>query len=458
MLGEWMMDPIKIPWFRHPGSSWSLVYLVRGGSRPNLTEGSLSASMGFDAIGQHTGAGHNHNIVMPFDGESLGSEGPGFNLLLVPIPIQASHRFPAPLRYMSARGVCRLVANDESGKSEFRGIPNPSVRGFGRRSMRREKVTFDTSELPLLLPIGASDPTGKGSSEGRRQAAAEVVEGATLRVKHGRAPSLLPIKMCNFRSEGKGTSEKDRRKSEVERCISNLINKRITDYQYKHIPLCNIGMRVNRRKRKKYTMHTQSFKSYRIGRRGPTVQSSTSMYSINRARCEWKSRDICPHKSKRMVGEWMMDPIKIPWFRHPGSSWSLVYLVRGGFNAIGEHTGAGHNRNIVMPFGGESPGSEGPEFLDIFGIFWSFGLWMELWILWEFLDVWEAFWKQNFGSLPASPPFRGKLRENWASRHVREKRARCRTGFPSHHAWKKRAWAVIRCSTNTENEVLPASP
>ncbi|KAL0916177.1 hypothetical protein M5K25_013668 [Dendrobium thyrsiflorum] len=32
-----------------------------------------------------------------------------------------------------------------------------------------------------------------------------------------------------------------------------------------------------------------------------------------------------------------------------------------GFNAIGEHTGAGHNRNIVMPFGGESLGSEGPD-------------------------------------------------------------------------------------------------
>ncbi|KAL0927484.1 hypothetical protein M5K25_001656 [Dendrobium thyrsiflorum] len=32
-----------------------------------------------------------------------------------------------------------------------------------------------------------------------------------------------------------------------------------------------------------------------------------------------------------------------------------------GFNAIGEHMGAGHNRNIVMLFGGESPGSEGPK-------------------------------------------------------------------------------------------------
>ncbi|KAL0918102.1 hypothetical protein M5K25_010093 [Dendrobium thyrsiflorum] len=41
-----MMNPIKIPWFCHPGPSWSLVYLVRGGSQPNLTEGSLSAAMG----------------------------------------------------------------------------------------------------------------------------------------------------------------------------------------------------------------------------------------------------------------------------------------------------------------------------------------------------------------------------------------------------------------------------
>ncbi|KAL0924156.1 hypothetical protein M5K25_004965 [Dendrobium thyrsiflorum] len=45
MVGGVMMNPIKIPRFRHPGPSWSMVYLVRGGSRPNLTEGSLSAAM-----------------------------------------------------------------------------------------------------------------------------------------------------------------------------------------------------------------------------------------------------------------------------------------------------------------------------------------------------------------------------------------------------------------------------
>ncbi|KAL0919278.1 hypothetical protein M5K25_011364 [Dendrobium thyrsiflorum] len=44
--------------------------------------------------------------------------------------------------------------------------------------------------------------------------------------------------------------------------------------------------------------------------------------------------------------------------------WMLGNLkLEKGFDAIGEHTGAGHNRNIVMPFGGKSPSSEGPEFL-----------------------------------------------------------------------------------------------
>ncbi|KAL0910668.1 hypothetical protein M5K25_018744 [Dendrobium thyrsiflorum] len=75
MVGEWMMDSIKIPWFRHPGPSRSLVYLVRGGSRPNLTEGSLSAAMGLDAIGEHTGVGHNRCIVVPFGGRTTRFRG-----------------------------------------------------------------------------------------------------------------------------------------------------------------------------------------------------------------------------------------------------------------------------------------------------------------------------------------------------------------------------------------------
>ncbi|KAL0922033.1 hypothetical protein M5K25_005992 [Dendrobium thyrsiflorum] len=104
MVGGMMISPIKIPWFRHPGPSWSLVYLVRGGSRPNLTEGSLSAAMGcvvqrylvdwggfcalsiisyqfitqiFKAIGELTSSGHDRNLVVPFGGEPPGSEGPG---------------------------------------------------------------------------------------------------------------------------------------------------------------------------------------------------------------------------------------------------------------------------------------------------------------------------------------------------------------------------------------------
>ncbi|KAL0921915.1 hypothetical protein M5K25_005863 [Dendrobium thyrsiflorum] len=45
MVGEVKMNLIQIPWFLHPGISWSMVYLVRGVSRPNLTEGSLSAAI-----------------------------------------------------------------------------------------------------------------------------------------------------------------------------------------------------------------------------------------------------------------------------------------------------------------------------------------------------------------------------------------------------------------------------
>ncbi|KAL0917946.1 hypothetical protein M5K25_013055 [Dendrobium thyrsiflorum] len=100
MKGEWMIDPIKIPWFRRPGSSWSLVYLVRGGSRPNLTERSLSGAMSsfvqgylidlrgrFDVVGELTGSGHNRNVVASFGGKPPDSEGPGHNRLPAIIPV-----------------------------------------------------------------------------------------------------------------------------------------------------------------------------------------------------------------------------------------------------------------------------------------------------------------------------------------------------------------------------------
>ncbi|KAL0918947.1 hypothetical protein M5K25_010997 [Dendrobium thyrsiflorum] len=91
--GEWMMDPIKIRWFRRPGPSWSLVYLVRGGSRPNLIEGSLSAAMGFDTVGELTGSGHDRNLVVPFGGEPPGSEGPGWSPRRRRRSSSTSHRF-----------------------------------------------------------------------------------------------------------------------------------------------------------------------------------------------------------------------------------------------------------------------------------------------------------------------------------------------------------------------------
>ncbi|KAL0910153.1 hypothetical protein M5K25_021097 [Dendrobium thyrsiflorum] len=128
MVGEWMMDPIKIPWFRHLGSSWSLVYLVRGDSRPNLTEGSLSAAMGFDAIGEHMDAGHSHNIMMSFGGESPGSEGPGRNFDSLPASPPFRGKTKKPVFPSSPRGRFRRRSEHE--------VQLDRVRGAGSKRQR----------------------------------------------------------------------------------------------------------------------------------------------------------------------------------------------------------------------------------------------------------------------------------------------------------------------------------
>ncbi|KAL0928751.1 hypothetical protein M5K25_000672 [Dendrobium thyrsiflorum] len=74
-----------------------------------------------------------------------------------------------------------------------------------------------------------------------------------------------------------------------------------------------------------------------------------------------------------------------------------------GFDAIGEHTGAGHNHNLVVPFGGESPGSEGPSHNRL-----SCG----------------AIWRQN-----------RRLEDTY---HVLTGKRKRRTGFPSHRAGEER--------------------
>ncbi|KAL0907241.1 hypothetical protein M5K25_025798 [Dendrobium thyrsiflorum] len=90
MVGDAMMSPIKIPWFHSLGPLWSLVYLVRGGSRPNQTKGSLSAAMGcvvqgylvnLGVIGELTGSSHDRNLVVSFGYKPPGSESPGHNRL-----------------------------------------------------------------------------------------------------------------------------------------------------------------------------------------------------------------------------------------------------------------------------------------------------------------------------------------------------------------------------------------
>ncbi|KAL0907276.1 hypothetical protein M5K25_021676 [Dendrobium thyrsiflorum] len=74
-------------------SSCSLIYLVRGGSRPNLTEGSLSATMGcfvqgyhvdmgFNIVGEHTSFDHDHNLMVSFSSKITRSEVPVITVYL----------------------------------------------------------------------------------------------------------------------------------------------------------------------------------------------------------------------------------------------------------------------------------------------------------------------------------------------------------------------------------------
>ncbi|KAL0917914.1 hypothetical protein M5K25_013022 [Dendrobium thyrsiflorum] len=82
------------------------------------------------------------------------------------------------------------------------------------------------------------------------------------------------------------------------------------------------------------------------------------------------------------------------------------YLVDRGFDAIGEHTGDDHDRNIMVPFCGKPSGSEGPgrdrlptvpfDGKTIGPLFCS--------SLLQFTE--------NFGSLPASPPLGGNFRSH----------------------------------------------
>ncbi|KAL0918805.1 hypothetical protein M5K25_010841 [Dendrobium thyrsiflorum] len=53
-----------------------LPFLIQREFTENFGNLPVSPPLGFDAIGEHTGAGHNHNLVIPFDCESPGSEGP----------------------------------------------------------------------------------------------------------------------------------------------------------------------------------------------------------------------------------------------------------------------------------------------------------------------------------------------------------------------------------------------
>ncbi|KAL0912920.1 hypothetical protein M5K25_016341 [Dendrobium thyrsiflorum] len=170
MVGGVMMSPIKIPWFRRPGPSWSLVYLVRGGSRPNLTEGSLSAAMGcfvqgylvdlgFDVIGEHTGDDHDRNIMVPFGGKPPGSEGPGRNRLpTVPFGGKTIGVVPFERRNHRLEDTCHTPFSHSPGG--ILGLVEESVRSslimssssFFVVGLNKESI-ISTSELLSLVQL-----------------------------------------------------------------------------------------------------------------------------------------------------------------------------------------------------------------------------------------------------------------------------------------------------------------
>ncbi|KAL0911994.1 hypothetical protein M5K25_017933 [Dendrobium thyrsiflorum] len=166
MVGEWMMDPIKIPWFRRPGSSWSLVYLVRGGSRPNLTEGSLSAAVGCFVQGYldlmslgsiralaitviwwcHLTANHlvqrapSHNRLswVPFDGKTAGFE------------------------ILENFGFCGILGGVAPGS-----LPTVLEKSaHGRLSSGREKISSTEMKWARLRALASADSARADESDG----------------------------------------------------------------------------------------------------------------------------------------------------------------------------------------------------------------------------------------------------------------------------------------------------
>ncbi|KAL0906488.1 hypothetical protein M5K25_024985 [Dendrobium thyrsiflorum] len=151
MVGEWMMDPIKIPWFRRPGSSWSPVYLVRGGSRPNMTEGSLSATMGCviqgtSVIEEHMSSSYDRNLVVQFGGKPPGSESPNHNNLPA-VPFDDKTADKREIDLMNGR-VHRIGAN-----WAFKQLVDASGRGdpWSRRCSIKRCCTMELGKLVVEM-------------------------------------------------------------------------------------------------------------------------------------------------------------------------------------------------------------------------------------------------------------------------------------------------------------------
>ncbi|KAL0923587.1 hypothetical protein M5K25_007648 [Dendrobium thyrsiflorum] len=296
MVGEWMMDPIKIPWFRRPGSSWSLVYLVRGGSRPNLTEGSLSAAMGCFVQGYLIDRGW--------------------------------------MKQRLDRGKSRDIqdsSTERSSERDFRDFWRSSTDTRGQQmppnkcDMRLERITFVDNFFGSLLGALA-DLLKKNSFDPRF-----VLYGCVEGFADSESPPRFTCSICDAMSGSDSSPSGKYRSSSELQSIGNTIMQASGASFLTYFSLTGVLGTAE------ITRHTS------VGRGFASPSSSVSPIL---------SSDI---KSASLMGfeelAWLRCCLEVD-----ACTLGNPFRLSTGFDAIGEHTGDDHDRNIMVQFDGKPSG------------------------------------------------------------------------------------------------------
>ncbi|KAH0462027.1 hypothetical protein IEQ34_009602 [Dendrobium chrysotoxum] len=113
----------------------------------------------------------------------------------------------------------------------------------------------------------------------------------------------------------------------------------------------------------------------------------------------------CPHNNS--VGSENSAPASARLFGFRGGSFNELKFR--GFDAIAEHTGFGHNHNIMVPFGGDHLVQRAPSHNRLS----CSAIWRR-----NCRSKYGFKFTRNFGSIPASPPFRGNYGKLGLSHHA----------------------------------------